>query len=163
MATHSSILAWKNPMGWGAWQATVHGITKSQTLLSHNTQIWDSWLVLLRIAYCRGKPSLINWPEVSEVKCSVRIAKETHKKEIQSKKELGFSLLKEESWIFPLKIGTEFKEFLLIIVIFSLFVNSFMEIKFTWYTIHPFKMYKSVFFFFLLYWKTLYSYHYNQL
>ena len=25
MATHSSILAWKNPMGGGAWRATVHG------------------------------------------------------------------------------------------------------------------------------------------
>ena len=26
MATHSSILAWRPP---GAWQATVHGVTKS--------------------------------------------------------------------------------------------------------------------------------------
>ena len=25
MAIHSSILAWKNPMDGGAWQATVHG------------------------------------------------------------------------------------------------------------------------------------------
>ena len=31
MATHSSILAWKNPMDGGAWQATVHGIAESQT------------------------------------------------------------------------------------------------------------------------------------
>ena len=31
MATHSSILAEKNPMDRGAWQATVHGITESQT------------------------------------------------------------------------------------------------------------------------------------
>ena len=31
MATHSSILAWKNPMDRGALQATVHGIAKSQT------------------------------------------------------------------------------------------------------------------------------------
>ena len=31
MATHSSTLAWKNPMGGGAWQATVHGVAKSQT------------------------------------------------------------------------------------------------------------------------------------
>ena len=29
MATHSSILAWKNPMGRGAWWVTiVHGVTK---------------------------------------------------------------------------------------------------------------------------------------
>ena len=31
---HSSILAWK--ISWrGAWQATVHGVTKSQTQLSN--------------------------------------------------------------------------------------------------------------------------------
>ena len=33
MATHSSILAWKNPMDGGAWEATVHGVPKSQTQL----------------------------------------------------------------------------------------------------------------------------------
>ena len=38
MATHSSILAWRiNPMDGGAWWATVHGITKSQTRLSDFT------------------------------------------------------------------------------------------------------------------------------
>ena len=31
MATHSGILAWENPMDRGVWQATVHGVTKSQT------------------------------------------------------------------------------------------------------------------------------------
>ena len=30
-ATLSSILAWRNPMDGGAWWATVHGVTKSQT------------------------------------------------------------------------------------------------------------------------------------
>ena len=34
MATRSSILAWRIPMDRGAWQATVHGVTKSQTQLS---------------------------------------------------------------------------------------------------------------------------------
>ena len=34
MATHSSVLAWRIPMDRGAWWATVHGITKSQTQLS---------------------------------------------------------------------------------------------------------------------------------
>ena len=29
MATHSSILAWKNPMDRGAWQATVHGVARA--------------------------------------------------------------------------------------------------------------------------------------
>ena len=35
MAIHSSILAWKNPMDGGAWKATVHGVSKSQTQLSN--------------------------------------------------------------------------------------------------------------------------------
>ena len=34
MVTHSSILAWKNSMVRGAWQATVHRVTKIQTQLS---------------------------------------------------------------------------------------------------------------------------------
>ena len=28
MATHSSILAWENPMDRAAWQATVHGVAR---------------------------------------------------------------------------------------------------------------------------------------
>ena len=35
MATHSSILAWEIPWTEGAWRATIHGITKSQTQLSN--------------------------------------------------------------------------------------------------------------------------------
>ena len=31
MATHSSILVWRIPMDGGAWWATVHWVTKSQT------------------------------------------------------------------------------------------------------------------------------------
>ena len=34
MATHSSILAWRIPTDKGAWQATVHGVTKSRVRLS---------------------------------------------------------------------------------------------------------------------------------
>ena len=34
MATHSSMLAWRIPMDRGAWRATVHGLSKSQTRLS---------------------------------------------------------------------------------------------------------------------------------
>ena len=37
MAIHSSTLAWKNPMDGGAWEAAVHGVTKSQTRLSDFT------------------------------------------------------------------------------------------------------------------------------
>ena len=33
MATHSSTLGLENPMEGGAWWATVHGVTKSQTRL----------------------------------------------------------------------------------------------------------------------------------
>ena len=29
MVTHSGILAWKNPMDRGAWQATVHGVARA--------------------------------------------------------------------------------------------------------------------------------------
>ena len=38
MATHSSDLAWRIPMDGGAWQATVHGVAKSQTRLSYQIQ-----------------------------------------------------------------------------------------------------------------------------
>ena len=34
MATHFSIFAWRIPMDRGAWQATVHGVAKSQMQLS---------------------------------------------------------------------------------------------------------------------------------
>ena len=33
-ATHSTSLAWRIPMNRGAWQPTVHGVTKSWTQLS---------------------------------------------------------------------------------------------------------------------------------
>ena len=34
MATHSSVLAWRIPWT-GSWQATIHGVAKSQTRLSN--------------------------------------------------------------------------------------------------------------------------------
>ena len=45
MAIHSSILAWRIPMGRGVWQATVHGVTKSWTQLSdlHSLSVRVSW------------------------------------------------------------------------------------------------------------------------
>ena len=33
MATHFSILAWKNPVNRGVWQATVHRVAKNWTRL----------------------------------------------------------------------------------------------------------------------------------
>ena len=38
MAIRFSILAWRIPMDRGAWQATVHGVTKSQTGLRDEAQ-----------------------------------------------------------------------------------------------------------------------------
>ena len=38
MATHSTILTWRISMDRGTWQATVHGVTKSQTRLSNCAQ-----------------------------------------------------------------------------------------------------------------------------
>ena len=32
MATHSSILAWRNPMDRGTWWATVHRVTELDTI-----------------------------------------------------------------------------------------------------------------------------------
>ena len=40
MASHCTILAWKNPMDRGTWQAMVHGIAKSRTQLSDLEQHW---------------------------------------------------------------------------------------------------------------------------
>ena len=37
IATHSSILAWKNPMDGEAWLATGHGVAKSWTWVSNFT------------------------------------------------------------------------------------------------------------------------------
>ena len=34
MATHSSMLAWRIPTDRGAWQVTVHGVTKSRKIWS---------------------------------------------------------------------------------------------------------------------------------
>ena len=37
MASHSSTLAWKNPMDGGAWKAAVHGVAEGWTQLSDFT------------------------------------------------------------------------------------------------------------------------------
>ena len=37
MATHPSTLVWRIPLDRGAWRATVHGVTKSQTRLRDST------------------------------------------------------------------------------------------------------------------------------
>ena len=42
-ATHSSILAWRITVDRGAWQATVHGVAKRQTLLT--TKHCTEWVL----------------------------------------------------------------------------------------------------------------------
>ena len=44
VATHSSILAWRIPMDSGAWQATVHGVSKSRTWLTTKHSHLALWL-----------------------------------------------------------------------------------------------------------------------
>ena len=44
MATHSTILAWRIPMDRGAWRATIHRVTKSQTqLVTKHTHLKLFW------------------------------------------------------------------------------------------------------------------------
>ena len=54
MATHSSILAWRIPMGRGAWWATVQGVAKSQTRLSDFTFTFSVGedVQQLELSYC---------------------------------------------------------------------------------------------------------------
>ena len=41
MATHSSTLAWRIPMDSGAWQETVHGVTKELDTTEHTVYSKD--------------------------------------------------------------------------------------------------------------------------
>ena len=69
MATQSGILAWENPMDRGAWQATVHGVTKSWTRLSNwtTTATVPVWL-------CRDKktPLLSVEEELMDARCLLK-------------------------------------------------------------------------------------------
>ena len=49
MATHSSILAWRIPMDRRAWQAPVHGVTKSQTQTKRLSTAQHSIVCLLQV------------------------------------------------------------------------------------------------------------------
>ena len=59
IATHSSILAWKNPMNKGAWWATVHGVTESWTRLI-NTH-FEGWTFPWRF-FTRVKTLSLHFP-----------------------------------------------------------------------------------------------------
>ena len=54
MATHSSILAYRNPMDGGVWRATVHGVAKSRTQLSDQARKGETWSVLLVVKPAQG-------------------------------------------------------------------------------------------------------------
>ena len=70
MATHLTILAWRIPVGRGAWQATVDGVAKSQTLLKrlntsfHREGIWGFKVM-----------NNINWPREEESRILVLVAR----------------------------------------------------------------------------------------
>ena len=49
MTTHSSILAWRIPIDRGPQQATVHGVTKSQTRLSDYAHTQKKRIYFLKI------------------------------------------------------------------------------------------------------------------
>ena len=52
MATHSSILAWRIPCTRGAWRATVHGVTKSWTLLNNQHTLSEKSSTLIQFETC---------------------------------------------------------------------------------------------------------------
>ena len=52
VATHSSILAWKNPMDRGVWWATVHGVAEldatelTHTYTTDQVPVWPSYILM---------------------------------------------------------------------------------------------------------------------
>ena len=62
MATHSSILACRIPMDRGAWQATVYGVTKSQTWLS-TAQHVRGWAIrgFSNVLFALENPQVTPW------------------------------------------------------------------------------------------------------
>ena len=45
MATHSSVLVWKNPMDRGAWRAVVHRVANSRSQLSSCQQYINIYII----------------------------------------------------------------------------------------------------------------------
>ena len=63
MATHPDILAWRIPMDRGAWWATVHRVTKSETSLKQHSTISHPYTAI-------GKTiALTIWTFVGKVMC----------------------------------------------------------------------------------------------
>ena len=57
MATHLSILAWKNAIDRGAWWAIVHGVAESRTQLSTHTLSLKLLLCVRSFAFLIYYPS----------------------------------------------------------------------------------------------------------
>ena len=80
ITTHSSLLAWRNPMDRGAWRATVHGVAKSRTRLKQVSMQARTFTSFTATSMSQWFPSLINgltgvrtgtvW--VTEEKCTAR-------------------------------------------------------------------------------------------
>ena len=89
MAIHSTILAWRIPMDRGAWQATIHGVAKSQTPLSNSAHT------------CRKRPRAVKekWAKVLGspfTKNSVKLSRKPY-----GKTQMKISV----SWLVPHYIG----------------------------------------------------------
>ena len=91
MATHSSILAWRVPVDRGASWATVHGVTKSQTWLSHLAHTHSH---MLKIFYNREsfkKNFLIIWICKEKASIFLPLAKIHLKHAVRFSSKYGFS------------------------------------------------------------------------
>ena len=65
MATHPSILAWRNAMDRGAWRATVHGVAKSRTRLSTHAAVSPFWVCTAPAAPTHSAHTAsLRWKEV---------------------------------------------------------------------------------------------------
>ena len=62
MATHSNIFAWRIPVDWGAWRATVHGAAKSWTRpreYHFQTSLYHIYMLHIYMWVCLVFPNLI--------------------------------------------------------------------------------------------------------
>ena len=74
MATHASILAWKNPMDRGVWQTTVHGVPKSWAWLSN----WECRHACKRNQSLRQKVDFSEWSEQMDYTQNFKFIEDTH-------------------------------------------------------------------------------------
>ena len=75
MATHSSNSCLENPMDRGTWQATVQGVTKSQTQLSNleHTHAWRLINLLPQETHNSKQESLVLSPFPALLSCTLHL------------------------------------------------------------------------------------------